>query len=134
MTCTVIPEPAVVFGVAFGVGVAFVVGVAVAGGREVDGDADLVVSTFVAVGVLVAENPAFDTGSASGLKSARPTKKLPIATRPKHTPKKVVFQRDALRASFDRRPSAMYAPGRGAKAVWSHTAQFGRARSGDVRP
>ena len=105
-------------GVSVKFGFDFGVGFAVAGGGEVDGVGVLVVSTFVAVGVLVAENPAFDTGSAPGLKSALPTKKLPITTRPKHTPKKVVFQRDALRASFDRRPSAMYAPGRGAQAVW----------------
>ncbi len=105
-------------GVSVKFGFDFGVGFAVAGGGEVDGVGVLVVSTFVAVGVLVAENPAFDTGSAPGLKSARPTSKLPITRRPKHTPKKVVFQRDALRVSFDRRPSAMYEPGRGAQAVW----------------
>jgi hypothetical protein len=107
------------FGFDFGVSFDFGVGFAVAGGGDVDGVGVLVVSTFVAVGVLVAENPAFDTGSAPGLKSARPTKKLPITTMPKHTPKKAVFQKDALRAPVGWDPSVICVSGPDVKTFQS---------------
>ena len=104
-------------GVSVRFGFDFGVGFDVAGGGDVDGVGVLVVSTFGAVGVLVAENPASDTGSASGLRSARPTKKLPITTMPKHTPKKAVFQKDALRASFGWGPSVICVSGPSVEAV-----------------